>query len=149
MHTMRSRFAAAVLGARDVVGSPGRRIAAACFAAGLLIATASTAGAATTLRTGPLFASDGDILTCSVVNWDTKPRSITARIVLVVGGGGEVEKATCNPTVPLASCIAIENVLVPVVSSGFFACEVQADGPRSKFRGVLENVTTGRNVTAQ
>lgn len=149
MNTMRSSLAGARVRNGDDVALAGRAVAACVVAAGLLLAAASGAAAATTLRTGPLFASDGDVVTCSVVNWDTKPRAITARIVLVVGGGGEVENATCNPTVPLASCIAIENVLVPIVSSGFFACEIQADGPRSKFRAVLENVTTGRNVSAQ
>lgn len=120
-----------------------------CAVALLLGASATRAGAATTLRTAPLFAVDGDSLLCSAVNWDTKPRAISVRIVFVAGGGGEVASASCDPTVPLASCIAAENVSVPIVSSGIFACEVRADGPKSKFRAVLENVTTGRSVEAR
>lgn len=145
MNTQRSRLDRAPLRSPRARRSAGR----AMTAAALLLASASVAGAATTLRTAPLYATEGDVLTCSAVNWDEKPRSIAVRIALVVGGGGEVAAATCNPTVPLASCIAIESVSVPIVGSGFFACEVQADVPRSRVRALLENVTTGRNVEAR
>lgn len=145
MNTMRSRLDRSPFCARGTRRPAGRALAAAA----LLLAFANVAGAATTLRTAPLFGTDGDVLTCSAVNWDEKPRSIAVRIVLVVGGTGEVAAVTCDPTVPFASCIAIESVSVPIVGSGFFACEVQADAPKSKLRALLENVTTGRNVEAR
>ena len=136
-------------GSRSSAARSAERVLIALCMVAVLGASATRAGAATTLRTAPLFAADGDSLICSAVNWDTKPRAIAVRIVLVVGGAGEVASVTCDPTVPLASCIALENVSVPIVSSGVFACEVQADGPKSKFRAVLENVTTGRSVEAR
>lgn len=145
MTTLRSRLDGVRLRSRGARSPAVRAVATAM----LLLAFANVAGAATTLRTAPLYATEGDVLTCSAVNWDEKPRSIVVRIVLVVGGGGEVAAATCSPTVPLASCIAIESVSVPIVGSGFFACEVQADVPKSKVRALLENVTTGGNVDAR
>lgn len=123
-----------------------RRIASAAAAATLLAASAS--GAAVTLRTASTFAADGDVLICQAVNWDSKPRKIDVRIVLV-NDGSEAESASCDPTSPLTACNAIENVSVPILSAGFFACEVEADGPKPKFRAVLQNVTKGDSIEAR
>jgi hypothetical protein len=115
--------------------------------AAALILIAARAGAST-LRTAATFAEDGNVLLCEAVNWDEKARAIEVRIV-ITNDGSEAASATCPATAPRTSCFATETVSVPILSSGFFACEIEVKGSKSRLRGVLENTATGRSVEAR
>jgi hypothetical protein len=131
---------------RTTAKAPARRAralhGAALAAAAAAVLGAPAGAAAVAFRTASMLATDGDALVCQVVNWDGKPRDLAVRIVLA-NDGSEAASVECDATPPRGACAAIESVFVPILSSGFFACEVEADGPKTKFRGALQNLTKG------